>query len=291
MRITEQVYFADDTVELFARHYEPASRNSGRKLVIAHGLMEHGGRYDHVARAIAAQGWSVAVPDLRGHGCSGGRRIHVDDFDRHAADLQCLLRRFQFSAGQTALLGHSVGGLAVVRLAERNPNCAAALVLISPLLALRVRVPRLTRALGRACAVMAPRVRFRSQVDPADTTRSQDVLERRARDPLMEGSVTAGCFFALERAVHAAWQDAGRIDLPLLICQAGDDRIVDPQAPGKWIENVASSDKTARALPGHYHELLNEPDWESTTGDILNWLESRVAGHRVEPSESVGRRV
>lgn len=286
MRITEHVMRTDDSVEIFVRHYEPPRENSGRNLVIVHGLMEHGGRYDHVARAMAAEGWNVAVPDLRGHGRSGGVRAHADDFDRHAMDLHCVLQGFQGSADNTALLGHSAGGLAVVRLAQRIRECAAALVLISPLLALRVRVPRLTRALGRACQVIAPRARFRSRVDPADTTRNGDVLERRARDPHMQHSITAGCFFALERALDAAWRDAGRIDLPLLVCQAGDDRIVDPLAPGKWIKQVRSSDKMERSFPGQYHELLNEPDWETTTRGILTWLDARIGGRCVRQSET-----
>jgi len=42
---------------------------------IAHGLGDHGRRYDHVARALNAAGYSVYADDHRGHGVTGAKQV------------------------------------------------------------------------------------------------------------------------------------------------------------------------------------------------------------------------
>ncbi len=49
-------------------------------LVFVHGLAEHTGRLDHVFAALVPRGLSCLGFDLRGHGCSGGRRHHLPRF-------------------------------------------------------------------------------------------------------------------------------------------------------------------------------------------------------------------
>ena len=48
--------------------------------VIVHGLGEHAGRYDHVARDLYQAGISVFGYDQRGHGASQGPRGHASQF-------------------------------------------------------------------------------------------------------------------------------------------------------------------------------------------------------------------
>ncbi|WP_376751092.1 serine aminopeptidase domain-containing protein, partial [Achromobacter mucicolens] len=41
-------------------------------IYLLHGLSEHAGRYDRLARWLTARGWDVGAHDHRGHGRSGG---------------------------------------------------------------------------------------------------------------------------------------------------------------------------------------------------------------------------
>ena len=70
---------AADGVELRVRHFSPAG-SALRTLLVIHGVCEHGGRYEHVAKAAAQRGWQTLIADLRGHGRSGGPRAHVSRF-------------------------------------------------------------------------------------------------------------------------------------------------------------------------------------------------------------------
>ena len=59
-------------------HYAVAQANGALRprgqVLIVHGLGEHAARYDPVAAALNAEGWSVLGFDQRGHGRSSGRR-------------------------------------------------------------------------------------------------------------------------------------------------------------------------------------------------------------------------
>lgn len=285
MRVHEFQLPARDRTPLFVRHFQPAHGTEDRTILLVHGMSEHGQRYEHVIETVVERGWNVVVPDQRGHGLSGGVPTHVRCFRQYVDDLATIRQHLELQPERTAIVGHSMGGLVAVRHAQRLPGSSAALVLLSPLLGIRVPIPRSTVALGRMLSWVAPRVRFRSRVNIAHTTRN--VVSRNARlsDPLAHRSVTAGWYFAMQSALRAAWKDADKIDLPLLVLQAGQDRIVDAQATQAWVQAAATSDRTIRQIIDGYHELLNEPDWASTADHIMSWLEDRI--HRSMTSAPV----
>lgn len=276
MGCTETLIPTRDAHRLFVRDYRPLAPPVTRTLLVVHGMSEHGQRYEHVARIMTGRGWRVVTVDLRGHGRSDGVRTHVGSFKHYVQDVETARAGLDLDPQQTALLGHSMGGLVSIRYAQTFPEHVAALVLSSPLLGVGVPIPRRTVALGRVLSVIAPRTRFRSRIDPESITRSTDVLARRADDPLIHRSLTARWFFAMRAALNAAWRDAHRVTVPLLVVQAGADRIVSPHATRGWFEQTASADKTYRCLPDHYHEVLNEPDWPETLADIADWLEGHL---------------
>ena len=274
---SQRELITDDAHRLFVRYYRTATGAAHRTLLVVHGLSEHGGRYDHVARLFVERGWRVIIGDLRGHGRSGGAPTHVRDFHRYVRDLESIRSRFGADPEHTALLGHSMGGLVAIHYALSNPDNLAALALSSPLLRIGVPIPRRTLALGRMLSLVVPRARFRSTVDPAHTTRCEAALADRAADPLIRRSVTAGLFFAMQSALTTAWEAAPAIQLPVYIAQAGGDRIVDPDAAIEWTRRLGSGDVHCRQLPEQFHEILNEPEWAATAHAMADWLERRIA--------------
>jgi lysophospholipase len=269
---------ASDSTPLFVRQYRATIETAepARTLIIVHGACEYGQRYDRVARTLAELGWNVLIGDLRGHGRSGGVPTHVERFDQYLDDLDVIRKHFRPAPERTALLGHSTGGLISIRYLQTRPHIASALVLMCPLLALKVAVNPMTTAWGRMLSAFTPRVRFRSRVDPADLIRDAALLQERLNDALIHRSVTAGWYFQVKGALKPAWDEAAKIDLPLLVMQAGQDRIVDPLAVQPWLDAAGSEDKTCRMMPHHYHELLQEADWRETTIHIAEWLNQRI---------------
>ncbi|NLG63822.1 MAG: alpha/beta hydrolase, partial [Candidatus Cloacimonetes bacterium] len=54
------------------------------------------------------------------------------------------------------------------------------------------------------------------------------------------------------------------------------DRIVDAQRTLAFARSLPPDDVTVRVYPGHYHELLNEPDRAATIRELRDWLIARV---------------
>lgn len=262
---------AGDGTPLFVRVFEAAERNAPTLLMV-HGACEHGERYRHVAEEFVRAGWRVIVPDLRGHGRSGGTPMYVQHFDDYVADLDALHTQLELNPKRTGMLGHSMGGLVSVRYAQTLPHRLAALVLSSPLFRVKVPIPRTTLALGRIISAVAPRFRFRSHVSAADVTKDVGSQQSRKTDPYIHRSVTAGWFFSMKRAMRDAWRQAAKVNTPVLIVQAGDDRIVDPAASNSWFDSLPGAQHRLHVVPGGYHELFNELDWKQTVGMIVEWL-------------------
>lgn len=276
-RLTKGWIEAADGTPLFVRRYEPEEGPARGTLLVLHGASEHGGWYDHVARFLVARRWSVVIPDHRGHGRSGGPALHIRSFDQYLGDVDAVRERFAPDPRRTVVAGHSMGGLLATRTVETRPESAAGLVLLSPLFGVRVHIPATTRFVGRILSVVWPRFRFRSRVDVEFTCRDPVVRRLRREDPLAHQSVTARWFFAMQAAIAEAWSSGGAVSLPLLVVQAGDDRIVDPQAARDWFARCGSADKEFVALAEHRHELHNEPDWRDTLTRLAAWLDARFA--------------
>jgi lysophospholipase len=277
VRYREQVVPVARRVGLFVRDYEPAG-GADRTLVLLHGAGEYGGRHRHVAERFCRRGWRVLTPDLRGYGLSGGRAAHVVRFDTYADDLARLYDYFALAPVSTAQLGHSMGGLATVRFAQTHAGRVRAIGLSSPLLGLAVRVRPALLVSGRLLSVTYPWKRFRTVLDPSDVTRNPESIEARTSDPLFRRSVTAGWFFAVQTAIRRAWQDAEALKSPVLIVQAGEDRVVDAEAARAWLGTVGSDDARFHLLPEQFHELHYETGWRATTDLFRTWLAARVVG-------------
>ena len=281
----EHTLHAADGCPLFVRRYMAAGAGeSSRTMILIHGACQHGGRYDQAAKFFAVGGWNVLVPDLRGHGLSGGERTHIGDFSQYVGDLELIQRRFHCDGRRTVFLGHSMGGLVAIRFAQLFPERLAAAALLSPLLAARRRIAAWKVALGRVACAFAPTLRFEAGIAAEHTSRCRKVLAEKRLDKLLQNTVTGVWFLALQKALVHAWKDAGRLRAPLLVMQAGQDLVVDSAATKPWMQKVGAADKTLRFVPHALHELLSEPDWPRLAAQVCHWFDDRVAGTLRVPS-------
>ncbi len=269
----EHFFNARDGLRLYYRRWRPAGARGAIGLI--HGFAEHCGRYDGLAGALADAGWAVAAMDYRGHGQSGGRRAHVDRFDEYLDDCHAFLDEMAADglAEQPILLGHSQGGLIAVRLAESAPERLSRLVLSSPFIGLAMPVPAPKAWVGRLVARWLPTLSLATGLDPAWLTHEQGIFDAYSADPLVSHRATARWFTEVTRAQQLALQAADQIELPLLVLQAGDDRLASPEATREFFRAAGSADKQLEVYEGLYHELFNETERERVMADLLAWLE------------------
>ena len=101
---------------------------NGPTVVCVHGILEQGPAWEDVATRLAAQGYRVLAPDLRGH----GRSAHVPASSSYqlldfVADLDALTDGL---ANKPTLVGHSLGAVLATLLAISRPDRFGALVLV-----------------------------------------------------------------------------------------------------------------------------------------------------------------
>ncbi|WP_166826121.1 alpha/beta hydrolase [Thalassoroseus pseudoceratinae] len=275
MRYTEAWVTSGDGRRLFVRHYSRPQTPQNRTIFLVHGAAEHGARYRHVVDWFLKRNWNVVIDDHRGHGLSDGVPMHLRHFDQYLNDQRRIQEHLGIAPHQCVRIGHSMGGLITARLAQADPELVPAFILSSPLLGIRVPIPPHTKAVGRVLSWVVPKTRFRTPIQHEDVSRSQDVVDDRRADVLLHRSVTAGWFFAIQSALRTVWDQANQITQPFLILQAGEDRIVDPDAPEQWLPRTSSTDRTFHKFPGCFHELHSEPEWELILGTVSQWLEER----------------
>ena len=107
-------------------------------------------------------------------------------------------------------------------------------------------------------------------------TRDSEFTAKRRGDPLINKTVTAGWFFAMQSALAAAGHDAAKVKLPVMAIQGDCDRTTDPAALTEWWGRIGSTEKKLVILPDHIHELFFDADWNETMQLVLDWLEERI---------------
>lgn len=85
-------------------------------IVVVHGSGWYGGGYSRLAQSLSDAGFSVVLPDLRGHGQSTAPRGDVDYIGQLEDDLAELIAEFK-SDHPVFMVGHSSGGGLVIRFA------------------------------------------------------------------------------------------------------------------------------------------------------------------------------
>ncbi len=263
-------------VPIAHREWLPDGQARGT-VVIAHGINEHGGRYEHVAVRLVRDGWTVAAADHRGHGLSGGRRAAVERFDDWITDLDGYVREVLIAAPRPLfLLGHSLGGLITTVYALRHQEVLDGLVLSSPSVMPPAAMSPATLRAGRFLSRWAsnlPVVALRLDA----VSRDQAVIDAYRADPLVHlGKVRARTGAEILRAIEEVHRDIARLRVPVLAVQGTVDLLVDPGA-ARWVNgHVGSADHTLHIYDGLYHEVFNEPERDAVLDDVAAWLDAHA---------------
>lgn len=248
-------------------------------LLLSHGLGEHAGRYALFAAALAARGISVSAIDHRGHGRSAGQRGHVSRFSVFAEDFEAFRRAATAKAPALPVfvLGHSLGGLIVIRWLQAHREAPPRGVILSaPLLGVALRAPRWKLALSGVLSRWLPNVPFTSEIHPEKLSSDEAYIRSYHDDPLVHSRVTPRLYTELMAATEAAFAECAALaEPPVLALIPGDDQIVDAGATSRFAESLPG-EVTVLHYPEMRHEVLNEADRARPIGDVIGWIEKKL---------------
>lgn len=271
---------------LYTESFQPAGAAKG-VVLINHGYSEHCGRYREVAHVIAKAGWAALSYDVRGHGRSPGPRGYIDRFEIYLDDLSEMVsaaRKLVTSDAPLVLLGHSHGGLITLRaLVDDRPPVAAAAIVASPFLALKLAVPSWKKLLAKVASRIAPQLPQPNPLQVEHLTLDKQKQAERIADTMCFEVATARWFTEAAAAQDYVLAHADRIRIPTTWLVGGDDPIADPARSRIVASKIPGA--SYHDLVGMKHEVLNEVERGKVFQQLTRALEAVLAKHaRPQPA-------
>lgn len=246
--------------------WKTKAENPNGVVVMVHGAGEHHGRYHWLRKKWLDEGYHVVMGDLPGQGETPKNRGHVDSFDEYIESVTKWAKRGAEFNLPLILLGHSLGGLSVIRMLEEKACSPDLVILSSPCLGLVVPPPEWLKRMLNPVNRFVPtfKVPIKKSADNSLATRNQEILKEDANDPLIVKRISVRWYFELDQAMQEAHKKIRDFpNVPVFVLQAGEDRIVDKHAVYKWFRRLPTKNKHYKEWKGFYHEVFNEPDREA----------------------------
>lgn len=244
-------------------------------IIIVHGAFEHSGRYETLAEQFQKDGFTVIYGDLPGQGRSKGRPGHINSFEEYIQTVDSWLS--SANDQPVFLLGHSMGGTIAIRTMEKLKPSVQGVILSSPAVGVLNGAEKPLEAIARIADKVLPKTRVKSPMLPEMVTRNQKVIARDKLDSLILDKVSIRWYREFKKGARETIRDIDSFpDVPLLVMQAGDDKMVDISETKAWFNKVDVSEKIYKQWPQLYHELYNEPEWEEVYDYTLSFIEKQL---------------
>ena len=256
--------------------------------VFLHGLGDWSGRYVHVLRALAARGVACHAVDHEGHGKSEGVRAYVgkweglvDDCEAFAASVVGQYRGEGDggAAPPCYVHGQSMGGLAALYVAARDPDRWSGVVLTSPALGVEMNCILRVQSLFSPClSACFPQARIVDAVRPQDMCRDEAGWKAYRDDPLNTcGPTCVRTAVEIKRAFDGLWGPegvCGRFSLPLLILHGTVDKCTLLSMSERFVDECATPPDAKRLvrLTHLYHTLFHEPEKDAVIRTLVAWV-------------------
>lgn len=272
------------------RYYYALNPDAAGTIVVLHGFCEFIGKYRELLYTFYHAGYNVFFYEQRGHGDSAreirnNEFIYVKSFDRYIEDLKWFMdkkviptvgmRRTAVELEQHPLFlfAHSMGGAVGAYFLEEYPEYFSAAVLSSPMFRMKLgdtklwQVKLLTTG-ARLLHLDKKPVPGHRGFDPNESyetscslspSRFQYVLEQRRSHPQYQtGGATLAWVGAGIRAGETILENAGQVDIPILLLQAEHDDLVEADAQEEFARKAGNT--RLLQIKGAKHESMNGTD-------------------------------
>jgi acylglycerol lipase len=252
---------------------------SARAVVwIAHGIVEHAGRYRGLGEFLADQGLAVYSFDFRHHGLSEGQKGCIDNFSFIQEDLALFLGLIQKAqpGRRVFLLGHSMGASLSLAFTSRQQSALAGLIVSGSPLRIQPSMPTPLVGLMYPLALATPNLGL-IRLDSRTLSRDSGIVTGYDSDPLVfRGKLSCRLILSFLWSLHQVEAELKQIRIPVLILHGSQDHLCSPEGSSLVHQKIGSKDKTLSIYSGLYHEILNEPEKDRVRGDITEWINKRT---------------
>jgi len=309
MNYTTNTFITRDNETIYYYKW-PANKNIPPKGVvqISHGIGEHAGRYQPIAKILQEQGYEVYANDHRIHGKSVKSKeylgVYLGDnyFEDAIEDMRelSLLIKKEHPEQKIILFGHSMGSLLSRKYVIKYGNDLNALILsgtagfmkgLGTIGLLSVNIIQVFKGRNKknkfikAISFSEFNRKFRpnrTELDWISTDEKQVDLFR--DDPYRTVDFSLSVFIDIIKGSkeinHQKAFDATPKTLPIYIFSGDKDPVGEM---GKGVKRVVKQykkagikDLTFKLYKGGRHEMLNETNKTEVERDVITWLNSRI---------------
>lgn len=236
----------DGTQIFYCMYLQEGARGN---IVISHGFSEFMEKYEEVIYYFLQAGYSVFIPEHRGHGRSGRRlrnmeKVYVKSFAEYVRDLRIFVKKVVMPhRNEMILFAHSMGGAIGALYLERYPGDFQKAVLSAPMIQMKVGgvpypaamvIARICNSCGFGKAYAAGQRGFskRRKFDRSSCLSQERYLYAHEKRIQNKRCRTSGacygwvCAAATAAAYVQAQEHIQRIRIPVLVFAAGRDHMV-----------------------------------------------------------------
>jgi acylglycerol lipase len=245
-------------------------------IVLVHGMGEHSSRYEHVAKKLTENSFSVVAFDHFGHGKTTGKRGHNPSFEAVLESIAKTIEKSEelFPKKPIFLYGHSMGGNAVINYTIQKKHHLKGTIATSPFLKLAFEPPKIKLAIGKILQKLAPSITMGNELDPTYMSRDKTEVKKYVNDPLIHHKISPNFSLTFIETGQWAVDNAKKLQIPMLILHGTADKIIDYKGSEEFANN--SKNTTLKLYQGGYHELQNDLCKEEMLQDVVNWLSSQL---------------
>jgi carboxylesterase len=242
-------------------HAQPFAADGGRVgVLLCHGFTGSPASMRPWGESLAANGFTVRVPRLPGHGTTW-QELNRVGWQEWYAEAESALDDLLGRCDQVAVGGLSMGGCLALRLAEERARDVAAVMLVNP--AVASENPQL-----RAVPVLKWLLASRPGIG--------NDIKKPGVDEYCYARVPLKALHAMTRMWRVTREDLPKVTQPLLLFRSAEDHVVEPLSARLITMRVSSRDLAEHVLEDSYHVATLDHDAPAIFAESLKFLR-RVA--------------
>lgn len=275
MNLVESYFYGANDTKIFYRRDIPSHAKA--IVIIAHGYMEHSGRYIDFAGELVSRNIGVCILDHRGNGNSEGDEGDIEDFFLFVRDIKYLVTALKKYDKKIITFGHSMGGLITFLYGLKYPQDLYAQVFESPALGVPLGCKYLPQSLYEHIGQL-PGVKF-YRIGQEFSVRNKEFLKQFKADEMCNEFATARFMDQFLRiGMQYALEHASEYSGKSLFLLGEKDHVIPIDRNQSILGRMTLANKQVIIYPKCMHDLLHELDEERSkiTSDIINWLEDVI---------------
>lgn len=275
MKHEEYSWTTFDGITGYAQSWAPEGKPRAA-IALVHGLGDHSGRYPRAVELLTSADYAISSFDQRGHGRTGGPRVHAPSYEALLQDIDQHLERTRerFPGIPLFLYGHSFGGAQVLCYALKRKPALAGVIASSPGTASGVRQPVSKIILVKLLSAITPLYHVPLGSPAGGLSHDTAWLQATKNDPLYYDGLSVR--LAAEQVRTNEWiLRQTSFPLPLLIMQGTEDAYVDAQINIGFARRL-SGEVTLKVWEGFRHELHNEVRKDEVIRFMQEWLDAHA---------------